>query len=169
MKYLKLILLSIALSSCSSRVYHLDYTKYPKLPELAVSKMIHTVCEAIPPLEEKVYYGNYGGPGNHAGKPIDQMDEYFRQHDVSYLQGYKYRQLRQSDYTLINNLKSIDPDTLTPRGKLYRRRVILYFASPTANIVGKPINVLLGLRKKPVVIPGNAEQAKKDFHSSSSK
>jgi hypothetical protein len=157
-KFLYLLLLSITLSSCSSRIYHLDYTKYPKLPELAVSKMIHTVCEAIPPLEEKVYYGNYGGPGNHAGKPIDQMDEYFRQHDIAYLEGYKYRQLRGSDYQLIKNLKSIDSSTLTPAGKIYRRRVILYFASPTANFLGKPFNVLLGLRKKPVVIPGYGDQ-----------
>ena len=154
MKFFLTFVLAIVLSSCSARVYNLDYTKYPKLPELPMSKFLHAISEAIPPIEAKAYYGNYGGPGNHAQKPIDQMDEYFRQHDVSYLEGYKYRQLRESDLKLVANLASVDPSTLTRAGKLYRRRAMLYFKSKTSAILGKPLNVMLGLRKKPIVNPG---------------
>lgn len=128
-----------------------------------MSLVLHGISEAIPPIEAKAYYGTYGGPGNHAGKPIDLMDEYFRRHDVAYLEGYKYRQLREADRVLVSRLGTVDESTLTPFGKIYRKRAMHYFSSPISKILGKPLNVILGLRKKPIVIPGNKEEANAAF------
>lgn len=150
-----LVLVATAvLSSCSAKVLHIDYYAYPQLPELTSSKFLKKLAMSSPKLEAKAFYGNYGGPGNKAGKPVDAMDELFWLHDIAYLESYKYRQMRQADIDLIAGLEKVDSSKLTPGGELYRLRAIDYFSSPVSRVVGKPISVILGLKKKPIITPG---------------
>ena len=73
------------LTGCSTRTVVIDYESYPKLPMTVPVKVLRFVAKG-PLTRDKAFWGNYGGPGNEGGEPVDAMDEFFRQHDVSYLE-----------------------------------------------------------------------------------
>ena len=102
--------------------------------------------------KEHVLYGNYGGPGCLGGVPTDELDEIFRQHDLSYLRGVKLSELIQADRDLIEKLEALDTSQLSPQAEAYRRRAIRYFQRPISRIVGKPPKVVFGIRDRPNII-----------------
>ena len=151
-----LLILAAFQCSCATRQYELDLSEYPKLPGAKIVHSTRTLIERSEKLSHLALWGNYGGPGCVGGKPIDSMDECFRRHDLSYLQGVKRRQLIEADRLLISHLESLDPDNLTPEADVYRRRAIRYFERPISRIIGKPPNVLFGLKTRPMVIDTSA-------------
>jgi len=120
----------------------LKKSEFPSLPCGEFSESLRAKAMGNPDLGAKFFWGNYGGPGCLGGEPVDSMDWLFYQHDVAYLDGVKLRELRAADRLLIRQLKEIDPDSLTPQGRKYRRRAIIYFRMPFSRWIGKPADVL---------------------------
>lgn len=72
-------------------------------------------------------YGNFGGAGHSmfGRKPIDPMDELFKDHDESYFSGGEL----SADITLVQGLTKLDKSTLMYPiyGKVYRLGAIIVF------------------------------------------
>lgn len=141
------------LSSCATKPpIYLRKSDYPVLPVVAPSTRWQARAERHPELKEKLYWHNYGGPGNQGGVPVDEMDRLFYNHDLAYLQEFKMGVLRKADRDLVRGLKAIDPSTLDETGKVYRKRAIFFFASPFSRWLGKPYEILFRTRHGPMVI-----------------
>ena len=140
------------LSSCSTPTCELNLSEHPELPSARLTHVMRHVLEKSDYLSTRAFWGNYGGPGCSGGEPIDAMDEYFRQHDLAYLQGVELEQLVEADRILIAQLESLDPSTLTAEADDYRRGAIRYFSRPISRVVGKPPDVLFGYKRNPVVV-----------------
>ncbi len=157
MRAVLLLIVPCVFASCAAKVYNLDYRTYPELPELTMSKVLRKIAKVTPGLERKVFHGNYGGPGNNSGEPKDEMDELFRRHDIAYLEGHKRKELIASDNLLVAKLRSLDDSDMSKRVSAYRKRAIRFFRSPISHVLGKPLDVLFGLKKKPIIVPGNGD------------
>jgi hypothetical protein len=129
----------------------LKKSEFPALPCGEFSESLRAKATGNPDLTAKFFWGKYGGPGCLGGEPVDAMDWLFYQHDVAYLNGVQLRELRAADRLLIRQLKGIDPDSLTPHGRKYRRRAIFYFRMPFSRWIGKPSDVLARKKKEPTV------------------
>ena len=149
-------ILLISLAACSSgkqsEQLRLVRSDYPALPASSFAAKLRARASLDDEIDIKFFWGNYGGPGSLGGEPVDEMDWLFYAHDVSYLDGVKLRELRASDRKLIRELKDMDPDTLSTRGRLYRRRAMLYFRLPFSRWVGKPPDVIFRTKRQPSVI-----------------
>ena len=100
-------------------------------------------------LKGVLLYGNWGGPGNLGGEPIDAMDELFRRHDLAYYLSRGRDTMRYSDLLLIEELRKLDPDTLDDAALRYRKETITYFESDFAHVIGKPPRALIYRRELP--------------------
>jgi len=149
---LLLILLAILQPSCSMRPVALHLADYPKLPTARTSLMLRALVDSNQFMRSRALWGNYGGPGDVGGVPIDPMDELFLQHDLAYLQGVKRRELLAADRRLISQLGALDAEDLSPAADNFRRRAMRYFSRPTSRVVGKPPDVLFGWKRAPAVI-----------------
>ena len=87
------------------------------------------------------------------------MDEFFRQHDLAYLQGVKCKELITADKALISQLETLDPSHLSPEADVFRRRAIGFFKRPISRVVGKPPDVLFGWKDSPVIIDTSDDAA----------
>ncbi len=150
------ILIAACLTSCATKQVELDLSEYPKLPSARIVDQTRIFIKKSDRLRELALWGNYGGPGCAGGPPIDQMDELFRQHDLSYLQGIKRRELIESDRLLMAQLDSLDAAELSPSAQAYRDRAIGYFSRPLSRVIGKPPNVIFGLKTRPAIIDTSA-------------
>lgn len=143
---------SIALSGCFTKTYQLDLTSYPKLPAARITKAMRCAVETCECLRTRALWGNYGGPGCSGGEPCDPMDELFLEHDLAYLQGTTRAELIEADRVLIEQLRALDESTLTPEARRYRDRAIRYFSRPISRVLGKPPDVLLGIKRQPTIV-----------------
>lgn len=156
---LRFLLVTVAAASAvscatteSHRQVRLKQSDFPKLPAASYSAKLRAKAQIDPDLRAKFFWGNYGGPGNRGGRPVDEMDWLFYRHDLAYLQGLTLRELRQSDRQLIRALREIEPDSLTLRGRAYRKRAIFYFRMPFSRWIGKPSDVLARTKEVPAVV-----------------
>ena len=140
------------LPSCSTTTCELDLSEHPELPSARLTHAMRHIIVKSQFLRERAIWGNYGGPGCTGGRPIDQMDEWFRQHDLAYLQGVKRKELIAADKVLISQLETLEPEHLSSQADAYRRRAIRYFRRPISRVIGKPPDVLFGWKDSPVVI-----------------
>lgn len=147
-----IIVVAACLCSCANKQHELKLSEYPKLPSARIVDRTRACILKNERLKERALWGNYGGPGCAGGQPIDAMDELFRQHDLSYLQGIRRRELIESDRRLILQLEALEQDPLSPGAEAYRQRAINYFESPLSRVIGKPPNVIFGLKTRPAVI-----------------
>jgi hypothetical protein len=131
--------------SCAS-TDRIVYSSYQKMPPSLSGAVTRTVLKANPRTRDRAFYGNYGGSGNHGGKPLDILDELFRRHDICYTEAKSIRTLKESDRWLVNELKKLDPGTLSEEAREFRLTAIKFMSSPTAGIVGKPL--ITALRKR---------------------
>ena len=138
--------------ACSTTTYELNLSEHPELPSAKLTHVMRHVVEKSQFLRERAIWGNYGGPGCCGGRPIDEMDEYFRQHDLAYLQGVTRKELIAADKVLIEQLRTLDPKHISPEADAFRRRAIRYFSRPISRVVGKPPDVLFGWKDRPAVI-----------------
>ncbi|MEM9479451.1 MAG: hypothetical protein AAGA58_07345 [Verrucomicrobiota bacterium] len=147
------LLLALMLVSCSNKVYYIDYEAYPVLPISGTSKKLRAMSKVKPGLKEKLFYGNYGGPGNNGGRPIDALDALFYEHDKAYVEGYRLRKLRESDRALVEGLEALDADGLSPKALAFREASINFFSRRISGWIGKPRDVKWGLRRKQQAFP----------------
>ena len=98
--------------------------------------------KALPYVRKHAFYGNYGGCGNVGGKPIDRLDSICRKHDIVYDQAKALPTLRMADHVFAQQLRTLDPSTLTPEGLSFRNRGIRFMEGPLANYIGKPFENL---------------------------
>ena len=139
-------------SSCEYRPVYLKKSDYPVLPLSNRTEQRRARGERNPVYEERMFWGNYGGPGDLGGLPIDEMDRMFYDHDLSYIRGVRMRELLKADRELARRLKALDPVTLSPEADAYRKRAILFFQLPVSRWIGKPKDVLLRTKRGPSVI-----------------
>ena len=142
--------------ACSTKQIEMNLAEYPVLPSARVVEVTRCALEKTEFTRKRAFWGNYGGPGSYGGAPVDAMDEYFRQHDLAYLQGTERHQLVEADRRLISQLEALDPAELTPEADAYRLRAIRYFGRPLSRVIGKPPDVIFGWKDKPVVIDTSA-------------
>ena len=77
--------LSLLMPSCACRIPQEDnHSAYTKHPKRASSKFWRGLAKSMPFSKDAAFYGNWGGSGNKGGRPIDQLDEAFRRHDIVY-------------------------------------------------------------------------------------
>ena len=138
--------------SCSTKQYELNLAEYPVLPAARATHLTRAVLNSNERMRSFALWGNYGGPGSNGGEPIDQMDQYFLEHDMAYLQGITREELWESDQLLVSQLEALDPDDLSPAAADYRDLAIRYFHLPLSRVIGKPPDVLLGIKNRPTVI-----------------
>jgi len=139
--------LSLLMTSCASRIPQtVDHSVYTQQPDTASSKFWRGLAKSMPFSKDAAFYGNWGGSGNKGGRPIDQLDEAFRRHDIVYHESRCGAHLKAADSALVTWLERIDADTLEPGARKYRKTAIKFMSSPLANFVGKPIGVMI--RKK---------------------
>lgn len=104
----------------------------------------------MPGNKHRYHYGNWGGPGAEGGEPVDEMDELFRRHDISYDLVHSLGRMRLSDELLVHYLVTkVDPSDLTEHGKLYRQQAITYFRSPLSRTLGKPMRSFFVRKEHP--------------------
>lgn len=135
---------------CGSGTVDLDYGMHPELPMTAGIKLTRAAV-SVPPVRKLVVWGNYGGPGNRGGEPVDAMDELFRRHDIRYLEALTLGEALEADRELLEALEGLDAGEIGAGGERYRRRVRGYFLTPVSRVVGKPMALLLKTRKVPVI------------------
>ncbi len=140
------------IGSCAHRPTYLKKSEFPQLPIAEASARWQERAERSPELKEKLYWKNYGGPGNRGGRPADEMDWLFYRHDLAYLEGVRLRSLRSADRELVRDLRAIDPGALDEAGRRYRKRAILFFSLPVSRWVGKPGDIVCRTRRGPEVI-----------------
>ncbi len=167
--FLLLVPLVVLLAGCSTsrpvdNTYHLDYTQYPLLPQAPTSNVLRTISFIVPGLRQQAIYGNYGGPGSKPGPPVDNMDEIFRRHDISYFEGVTLAELYESDRLLVRRLRALDPKELGWSQNLYRWRAIKFFTSRLSERFGKPKDVRNGSKVRPIVIPGKRLEAERQWN-----
>lgn len=139
-----LLLLSL-FTSCASlkdpiAVDHQSYSPTPLLPS---SRIYRGLAKSIPGVSKAAFHGNWGGSGNRGGAPVDEIDEAFRRHDIVYYESRCGKHLKAADRALVNWLEQVDEDSLSPEARRYRERAIKFMQSPMANVVGKPLVVML--------------------------
>ncbi len=137
-----------AISKRYEATLSIDWKNYERTPEAPHYRALSSVIRAIPCVNKFAFYGNWGGLSNKGGKPIDEMDELFRRHDVVYALGTSAKVIRESDHQLVAGLQEIDPGTLSKHGQRYQKRAIKFFSSPVSKVVGKPLTVLLRKKEK---------------------
>lgn len=115
-------------------VHHRSYQKTPEFPS---STFWHAVSKSTPWTAKSAFYGNWGGAGNHGGKPVDLMDEGFRRHDIVYYESRHRDHLRAADRALVRWLESIDEGSIDEAGREFRKRAIAFMDSPVSAVVGK--------------------------------
>lgn len=147
-----LILIASLQCSCATKQVALDLREYPDLPTARTSLVLRAIANSNQFLRSRGLWGNYGGPGDAGGAPIDALDEIFHQHDLAYLRGVEHHELLAADRRLISQLEALDPITIGPAADAYRRRAIRYFSRPISRVVGKPPNVLFGWKTRPAII-----------------
>ncbi len=143
--------LALLTSCATSTPQYIAKNSYPVLEMPCTTRTLRSAANATPFTRARAFYGNYGGPGNQGGKPVDQMDEFFYRHDLVYMQGTRFRQLRDSDLELADQLEEIDPKKLAPQAAAFRNRSISYMRGFFGYIT-KPLDVVMGLRPGPRVI-----------------
>ncbi len=127
----------LLLPSCSS-TRSVDYADYERIPITTSSLAFRALAKTNPVTAEMAFYGNYGGPGNDGGKPIDKMDELFRRHDIVYYASKTKKTMRVADQELVARLRDLSPEEMDKRGQRYRTRVINFCTSPWCGVIGKP-------------------------------
>ena len=142
-----ILFMSFTCGACRSTASEVAYrspaspstTTYSKLSGNLTSRLCRAALKSNPLTSKRAFYGNYGGPGDYGGVPIDFMDELFFQHDLCYCESRSLRRMIDGDKALVSALKAIDPDTLDDDARAYRKRAIAFFRSPFSRIVGKPL------------------------------
>ncbi len=139
-------------ASCEYRPVYLNKSEYPVLPSSKRTEQRRDRGERDPVYEERMFWGNYGGPGDLGGRPVDELDRLFYEHDLAYTQGVRMRELMEADRELVRKLKALDPAKLSSDANAYRKRAILFFKLPVSRWIGKPSDVLLRTKRGPAVI-----------------
>ncbi len=116
-----------------------DYLSYRRIPWSATSLVYRVCLKAFPFSRGRAFYGHYGGNGNEGGYPIDAMDEIFRRHDIVYREADSLRTLRWADEACVGALRLLDPSRLSPVGREFRERTILFMTSERSRWLGKPV------------------------------
>ncbi len=138
--------------SCATKQHELNLSEYPNFPSAPITHAMRAVVNSNNYMRTRALWGNYGGPGSIGGPPTDAMDEYFRQHDLAYLQGITRADLEDADALLISQLEALDASQLSPRADKFRLGAIGYFNGPISRVLGKPPDVIFGCKDKPAVI-----------------
>lgn len=158
-----LLVIALGVSSCASRsepaaleptvsgkAVVIDRLEdLPQLPMTPGTKVFRGVLRTVPGAEKLVFWGNYGGPGNNGGAPMDAMDVLFLEHDLVYVRKESFQSLRESDRVLADSLELLDPVSLTEESQEFRKRAIFYMRSPLGTF-GK----LIGTINNPPPPPG---------------
>jgi len=116
-------------------------SEYPSLPMTPGTVVFRTLLLSNPFSKNVVFWGNYGGPGNFGGAPVDAMDVLFLEHDLVYVKKESFRVLRESDHQLVDKLEQLDPSLLDEPGQKFRKKAIFYMRSPLGTI-GKLIGTI---------------------------
>lgn len=131
---------TLSLVSCtSSNLIQLDYQGYQKTPNKMSAKITRALCKSNPYTAKRGFYGKWGGSGNLGGKPVDQMDELFRRHDLVYYLCRCKKNLSAADEALVERLENLNPETLAPKEDKFRMRAISFMSSRWASFLGKPV------------------------------
>lgn len=131
------IIAFLLLPSCTAN-RRVDYAAHDRIPITSASLTFRLLAKTNPVTDKMVFYGNYGGPGNDGGKPIDNMDELFRRHDIVYYSSSTKKTLRVADRELVSGLRDLEPEEMDEHAQRYRTRVINFFTSPWCEVLGKP-------------------------------
>jgi len=124
-----------------------DYTTYAAIPDTPTSSVYRRLLTAIPYTRDKAFYGNHAGSGNRGGKPVDQMDEIFRRHDIAYAEARSLRTLQMADAACVEALRRLDTSKMSPEGREFHARSVKFFSSQNLSLVGKPVSSYLIVRE----------------------
>jgi hypothetical protein len=124
-----------------------DYSTYAAIPDTPTSAVYRAVLTAIPYTRENAFHGLHAGSGNRGGKPIDEMDEIFRRHDIAYAEARSLRTLQLADAACVEALQRLDTSKMSPEARGFHARSIKFFSSRNLSLVGKPVSSYLIVRE----------------------
>lgn len=154
------------LSACATVTRHpVAYHQYQKIPLSTSSKVYRAALRSNRWTRARSFYGNYGGPGNTGGRPIDTMDDLFRRHDIVYWESRAARTMKEADRALVSRLEDLDKLALPDGAHVYRRLVMEYFGSPAAKVLGKPVLSLFRRREAEGSVFGTAGSVREFFEA----
>lgn len=133
-----LLLLCVALLTSCTTSRSVNYQSYERPYETVPARVARGVLKKLPNCEG-IFYGNYGGIGSNGGRPVDNMDDLFRRHDIVYTEAKTWKVIRASDDVLVDHLKTIPESSLDPEGIAYRDKAIQFFERPVSKFVSKPL------------------------------
>ncbi len=130
---------ALLLASCASPPYQVvNYQAYEPTPLKPASKFWRGLAKGNSWTAKMAFYGNWGGSGNEGGKPVDDLDEGFRRHDIVYYECRSGVHLRTADRCLIEWLENLDESTLDDDQIQFRVRAVKFMNSPISLVLGKP-------------------------------
>jgi hypothetical protein len=115
-----------------------NYAVYERIPMRTASATFRALAKTNPLTAKRAFYGNYGGPGNGGERPLDEMDELFRRHDIVYYNARTRGTMLVADAQLIEGLNRIDPSEMSAEAITFRDRAISFFQWPGSRVIGKP-------------------------------
>lgn len=93
--------MSLLLGACAApRYIPVDHRVFQKTPDPPSSRFWRMIAKSTPWTAQAAFHGNWGGPGNSGGRPVDRMDEGFRRHDIVYHESRRGAHLKAADRAL---------------------------------------------------------------------
>jgi len=124
----------------TGKVARRDYSQYEQIPDTPTSAAYRKVLKAIPYTRERAFWGRWAGSGCEGGKPVDDMDEIFRRHDIVYGEARSLRTMKWADAACVEALQKLDTCGMSPEAIAFRDRSSAFFANRRYAFVGKPVS-----------------------------
>lgn len=141
-----------------------NYASYGRIYDSPGTLRWRALMKSLPCVRERAFYGNYGGSGNLGGKPIDRLDSLCRKHDILYNELRALPTLRLADRVFAEELRKLDPATLSPVALEFRNRGIRFMESPWANFIGKTLQNRLTRCEPPDTPFRSIDDIRRFFH-----
>src|SRR5436190_92924 len=132
----------------TGKVARRDYSLYAPIPDTPTSYAFRKVQKAIPYTRERAFWGRWAGSGGEGGKPVDEMDEIFRRHDIVYAEARSLRTMQWADAACVEALQKLDTSTMSPEGIAFLKRSSSFFSNRRLTLVGKPVSACVLTREE---------------------
>ena len=117
-----------------------DYSQYRQIPDTPTSYVFRKVQKAIPYTRDRAFWGRWAGSGCEGGKPVDEMDEIFRRHDIVYAEARTLQTMKWADAACVEALQKLDTGGMSPEAIAFRNRSASFFSNRRYAFVGKPVS-----------------------------
>lgn len=132
----------------SGKMARNDYSKYEPVPDTPTNLVYRAVLKAVPYTRERAFWGRWAGSGCEGGRPIDEMDEIFRRHDIAYRESKALKTMQWADTACVEALKKLDTRKMSAEALAFHKRSMAFFSNPEISLIGKPFSSYIIVREE---------------------